>query len=273
MSRVLTSTARFVYSGTVKWAFQRFGLHDGARRLYWLLLRGAVGDTVAVDVGDASAEYRLTNVQTYGVIRATIDDERAIVRRLLSELDEDDTFWDVGANVGVCTCLAGEVVTDGDLVAFEPYAPNATVLEENAALNGVDVRVREVALADDAGETTFYVMYTGEEGTQEGTIDPEYSEPEDAVREVTVNRVPGDELVRSGEVAPPDVVKMDIEGAAPEAISGLSETLQSTVRLVVVEPHGNFDTITEQLARLGFDLEYVNRGADPAPTIFASADG
>lgn len=273
MSRVLTSTARFVYSGTVKRAFQRFGLHHGARRLYWLLLRGTVGDTVAVDVGDASAEFRMTNVQTYGVVRATMDEERAIVRRLLSELDEDDTFWDVGANVGVCTCLTGAVVTVGDLVAFEPYAPNATVLAENARLNDVDVRVREVALADDAGETTFYVMDTSEEGTQEGSIDPEYTDPEDAVREVTVSRVPGDELVRAGEVAPPDVVKMDIEGAAPAAISGLSETLQSTVRLAVVEPHGNFDAITDQLAGLGFDLEYVNRGADPAPTVFAYADG
>lgn len=273
MPGLLSSTARFVYSGRVRWASERFGLHDGLRRVYWVFLRRTVGDTVEVRIGEVGAEYQLTNLQSYGVIRATVDDERAIVRRLLSELREDETFWDVGANIGVCTCLAGEVVTDGDVVAFEPYTPNATVLEENARLNDVDVRVREVALADDAGETTFYVMYTSEEGTQEGSIDPEYTDPGDAVGQLTVQQVPGDELVRAGEVAPPDVVKMDIEGAAPQAISGMSETLQSTVRLLAVEPHGNVDELTEQLAGLGFDLEYVNRGVDPAPTIFAYTDG
>lgn len=269
MPGLLSSTARFVYSGTVQWASERVGLHDGLRRVYWGLLRGTVGDTVEVSIGEASAEYQLTNLQSYGVIRSTVDDERAIVRRLLSELDEDDTFWDVGANIGVCTCLAGEVATDGDVVAFEPYAPNTEVLAENATLNGVDVDLREEALADAAGETTFFVMYTSEEGTQEGSIDPEYTNHDGAVRQLTVEQVPGDELVRTDEVEAPDVVKMDIEGAAPQAISGMSDTLRSTVRLLVVEPHDNFDELTEQLAGLGFDLEYVNRGVDPAPTIFA----
>jgi FkbM family methyltransferase len=222
-----------------------------------------------VDVGEASAEYELANLQSYGVIRSTVEEERAIVRRLLSELDEDDTFWDVGANIGVCTCLAGEVATDGDVVAFEPYAPNTEVLAENAALNDVDVELRAEALADTVGETTFFVMYTSEEGTQEGSIDPEYAEPGETVRELTVPQVPGDELVRTDEVAAPDVVKMDIEGAAPQAISGMSDTLRSTVRLLVVEPHANFEELTDQLAGLGFDLEYVNRGVDPEPTIFA----
>lgn len=269
MHRTICSAARNLYTNRVKWAFERFGLHSSIRKIYWFVLRGTAGETVEICIGDVSAEYYLTNLSSYGVINATREDERDIVRRLLSELNEDDTFWDVGANIGVYTCLVGDMVMDGNVVAFEPYSPNVTILEENGALNGVDLIVQELALSDTDYKTPFYVMYTQEEGTQEGSIDLEYTDSNGSVAEIIVDNARGDEIIRAGEVPSPDIVKMDIEGAAPEAIRGMKEILQSSVRLLVVEPHGNFHELENLLAGLGFDLEYVNRGADTYPTIFA----
>ena len=213
----------------------------------------------------------MTNLQSYGVIRSTRKQERQVAERLVSELRPDDTFWDVGTNIGVYACLASDVVEDGTVVGFEPYPPNVTTAERNVAINDADVTIREVALAAEAGSTRFHVLDTDTEGTHEGTIDPTYARVDDEVASISVQKARGDVLVANGVVPPPDVVKMDVEGAGPAAIRGMRETIERNTRVLVVEPHDNYSRLRDLLTDLGFELEHVDRGSDPSPTIFAYA--
>lgn len=61
---------------------------------------------------------------------------------MLQTLESDDVFYDIGANVGTYTCFAGQVVDDGNVIAFEPHPANVDRLRENAEPNEIDVGVQ-----------------------------------------------------------------------------------------------------------------------------------
>lgn len=58
-------------------------------------------------------------------------------------------YYDIGANVGVYTCFAGQHADR--VVAFEPHEGTATRLRENVDLNDIDVTVYQTAVADYEG--------------------------------------------------------------------------------------------------------------------------
>jgi len=61
-------------------------------------------------------------------------------------------YYDIGANVGVYTCFAGQHADR--VVAFEPHEGTATRLRENVDLNDIDVTVYQTAVADYEGTIT-----------------------------------------------------------------------------------------------------------------------
>ncbi len=84
---------------------------------------------------------------------STIHRERPVVTDALRTLDYSDVFYDIGANVGTYTCFAGQVVDDGNVIAFEPHPANVKWLRENAALNDIQAAVRPVAFSNEHGSS------------------------------------------------------------------------------------------------------------------------
>jgi FkbM family methyltransferase len=83
--------------------------------------------------------------------------ERAVVQRLLQDTD---VFVDVGANVGLYTCLARSA--GKTVLAIEPLQSNLDYLYANLRANGFDdVEVFPVGLSDRPGLSTLYGMATG----------------------------------------------------------------------------------------------------------------
>lgn len=75
-------------------------------------------------------------------------------------LRQGDRVLDVGANIGVYTCLFAFLVgPDGHVDTFEPFPRHVARLQENLALNGFAgrVTVHDVALSDGDGTTLFVV--------------------------------------------------------------------------------------------------------------------
>ncbi len=111
--------------------------------------------------------------------------------------------YDIGANVGFYTLLASALAGPrGRVVAFEPLPRNLEFLRAHVAMNGMtNVVIRSVALADHPGTRPF-----------DDTPGP--SEAHLAARgSLTVECATLDALVAKGEIPPPDVIKMDVEGA------------------------------------------------------------
>lgn len=277
VARVLDIARTTLYRGWLR----RFTLaHDLDLRLgefYWAVYRTAAGNERVVEVGEAAAAFSISTYSEFHVVNAVEGAERPVIERILEALDEDDVFWDVGANVGTFSCLAGDVLAAGTVVAFEPYPPNVERLRRNLETNDVDAAVKTCALSDAPADGTLLVLDTERAGTLRGSIETTYASKEDAVGTVDVELATGDRLVASGELARPNVVKIDVEGAAPSVLDGMVDSIRHPdCRLVVVEPHDNRIAIERRLLDAGFHVDWIQLSAhrsEESPTIVASDPG
>jgi len=66
---------------------------------------------------------------------------------ILSEVASDDVFYDIGANIGVYSCIVG---SDTDIVVntFEPIPENIARLSTNMNLNNVSGNIFQLPLSD-----------------------------------------------------------------------------------------------------------------------------
>jgi FkbM family methyltransferase len=257
---------RGLYRGPVKEFLVRSGIKLTLQDWYWSVLSRTVEPDQQVSVNGASATFRVETYDEYCRVENVRDEERPVVERLLRELKPDDTFWDVGACTGTFSVLATEVVTDGSVVAFEPYPPNVASLRKNVAVNNANVQIVEKALSDSAGKATFRAQYSLGEGTQEGSIEDEYVDANHTMATVSVERTPGEEVTESG-IEPPDVIKIDVEGHGPAAVEGMGDRLTpERCRTVIVEPHDNGDRLRRLLADRGYEFDEVVLGSDRGET-------
>ena len=176
-----------------------------------------------------------------------------------------DVFYDVGANVGIYTVLAANILGGGEVIAFEPFTPNRRELERNLALNDSDAQVVHVALAHETGEAAFTSPAGCEEGCGIASIQ------RDGSGKFLVDTRPVDPLL-GDEVPPPDAVKIDVEGAELRVLEGMDEALEG-VRSLLCEVHmpsyhrpsiessgGSKSDLEEYLRSRGFSIATIAEG-------------
>jgi FkbM family methyltransferase len=166
-------------------------------------------------------------------------DTARTIKRLLRP---GDTFIDGGANIGYFTLLASRAVgPTGHVHAFEPQPDNRRRLAEHVAMNGaVNVTIHPVALSDRPGAVELHTFENPAANHGQSTF---FAGDGAATRKVSV------ETVRLDDVLPdarPRLIKLDIEGAEPLAIAGMTETLRRHRPAVIVELNAT------TLARAGF---------------------
>lgn len=229
--------------------------------LYWKVMYRLAGDTVKMSAGGYTARIHCGNPLELQRAKSLMG-ERHILEDLLTELREDDVFYDVGANIGTYCLLAAEK-TDSEVVAFEPHPANYRRLRENVKLNQYNTQVLEYGLYD-SGETKKLSLESQEPGT--GT--PSLSDSRDSVEIQTVR---GDEIIEKENLPYPDVIKIDIEGAEARALEGLKKAISdSECRLVYCEVHpeglknfGNTEEQVEQtLEEAGFRVQRLEQRVD-----------
>jgi len=258
---LLDSVRSWLYRPRLKDAVHRVGIDAHLRTLYVTLYRLRYGETITVEIDHTTADIGIESAAELDNVVSISGKKRPVARTIVDELNEDDVFWDVGANVGTFSCIAGDVLEDGHVVAFEPYPPNVERLRRNLQRNDVFHDVESRALSDGEGERTFFVMRTDEVGSREGSIEEEYATTDDAVGTITVETTTADRTVESGAYPPPNVVKIDVEGAAPDLLAGMEATLdRPACRLLVVEPHDNEAVIKRTLEDAGFRTRRLRVG-------------
>lgn len=162
--------------------------------------------------------------------------ESYVLETLIERGRADDVFWDVGACLGIHSFVLAKHLWDGDVMAFEPMPSNRGVLSDNKSVNEIEnVRVFREAMADEVGERTFSIR----ESVQAGYGRHSFSTGEyEAVKEIPVPVTTGDALVASGAAPVPNMIKIDVEGAGPLVLEGLTEVLQrDECHTVIVETH------------------------------------
>ena len=156
-------------------------------------------------------------------------------------LQPGDVVWDVGAHHGFVTLCAARRARE--VHAFEPSARNRAVLRRHVRWNGIpNVHVHPFALGDQNGTARF-----GGAGTSKTFALHRGEELVDVRRAET--------LVAAGACAAPTFMKIDVEGAEAEVLSGVLEVLPSSARmLIAVHGPGADAQCTSLLERAGFEI-------------------
>lgn len=162
--------------------------------------------------------------------------ERPYVRLLREALRPGDVFVDIGAHIGIHTFSMARQLSRfraGTVIAFEPAADLVSRLQETIRVNRID-NVDVVALSLGSSE-----------GKRDLRADPERFDLADAaVRSfygpgpiyATVASQTFDAWMSTSSVPRIDVVKIDVEGAELEVLTGMREALdRHRPRIVGIE--------------------------------------
>lgn len=138
---------------------------------------------------------------------------------LLRYLRAEDSFLDVGANVGVYTLLAASKIRSGQIYSIEALPKNYDRLQENLKLNQLQkVQTYAVAIADCVGRVTLELA--------EEDCMPHISKAPIADRSITVPCETLDNLFAHQPPTHLTLAKMDIEGAELLALKGATSFLE-----------------------------------------------
>jgi len=138
------------------------------------------------------------------------------------------TVFDVGANAGFFSIGFSRLVGfSGEIWAFEPLANQVDFLLKHLKLNKLEnVQVIQSALADKSGFVRFEVCSNGFMGSLGGNS--HYHVPVASI----------DELIISGTVPIPNVIKLDVEGAEASVLRGARQCLKNDRPLLLIACHG-----------------------------------
>ncbi len=134
--------------------------------------------------------------------------------------------FDVGAHYGYYTLLASVLAgPNGKVFAFEPSPANIPRLKNHLVINHCDnAEVLELALSDREGTAPF----DNQAGSGTGHLSPQ--------GRIQVQVTSLDAL--SARLPPPNVMKIDCEGAEVEVLTGGEKTIRAAKPAIFLSTHG-----------------------------------
>jgi len=184
--------------------------------------------------------------------------ERSVLAALSRVVQQGDVVWDIGANLGIFALQFSQLVGPAGRVLCIEANPVCVYflranLETNAATN---VDILPVAASDTARPVEFTINY---DNSNLGLVRASCFFETKLGQRIVVDALPLDSLIDELQLPPPNVVKMDIEGAEAHAIAGLSRTLETQHVSLILELHGRAaarDTLA-LLDPLGYRYEII----------------
>jgi FkbM family methyltransferase len=206
--------------------------------------------------------------------------EAAEIRFALSLLAPGDIAIDIGAHIGFFAMqMASAVGAAGRIYAFEPFDPNADLIERSIVENGFGDRMLfwRVAVGAVSGSATltFPVETLNSGGAyllREGSAPLAGNQKKD----VTVVALDALEMRR-----PVRFIKMDVEGAEPQVIRGAAKILAEDRPMILSELHPTqlerasgvtADEFLAQVGALSYRAHRIEHGAVGAPLDRAPED-
>ena len=205
-------------------------------------------------------------------LRDPLTHEQFMLGALRRLVRPGDTVFDIGANIGLYvrflkTCFGADRV-----VAFEPMKENAVDLAANVELLGAardGVQILRLALSDHDGSellqvdeimsATAVLSSVSKGAPSEGHR--AYGLPP---RTELVETASLDTLIQGGKVPWPDVMKIDVEGAAGSVLGGGIESLRSRRPRLAVELHGPVEARSVVSLLHGLDYFCYGYMSDPS---------
>lgn len=206
-------------------------------------IAGGLGHLLYVSTADLPLDHAHAGLIVRGTLEPPVQEA---LRRLLAP---GDVFFDVGANIGFFTILGARLVgPSGRVVAFEPVPACARAVARNIALNGFGhAEIREEAVGAAGGRAQLLVV--GEASWSHLASTGRHADVRD---EIDVSVVAIDDLVREGTIPPPDVLKIDTEGAELQALEGMRSVLETYRPSIVCELHDTNEEFVAAMDAMGY---------------------
>ena len=136
--------------------------------------------------------------------------------------------YSISARMSVTTLWQPHKLSGGgEVFAFEPLPVNLKALHTHIKANGVaNVIVMPYAVSSETAISRFH----SPGGTGRGRLSDNGG--------ITVNAISLDDLFLAGEIPPPNVVKMDIEGGELSALTGAAKVIEACSPRIFLATHG-----------------------------------
>lgn len=181
----------------------------------------------------------------------------------IDTFDQNDLFWDVGANIGVFSLYAANKRIR--TLAFEPSSSNYYLLNENIRINKFDKIVKAYCVAlNDKNEIGVINMLDLVIG---GSLHSYESKSNDGQFAHGALSLSIDQLIEIFSLEIPNHIKVDVDGLEGSIINGARKTLSSKkVQSVLIELDTSNDEemnlVNNVMLSNGFELESVGDGAE-----------
>ena len=142
--------------------------------------------------------------------------------------------YDLGANVGIASVFFSSLFPTATIYGFEPLPENFEV----CALNYKNLPKPSTVFPWAVGARSGLAVFDCQNDSRGGRLESSLHDPKlktTGKLEVQVHSI--DDLVKRHGLLPPDLLKIDVEGAELDVLDGLEENY-SAVKWVVMETHG-----------------------------------
>ena len=165
-----------------------------------------------------------------------------IIRAIKTAVRPGDVLFDIGANVGYVSLEVAASQPTAKIFSFEPQpllAPNVAI---SAKLSGFDnIQVLHAAAGETDGVMSLFMPAHALHASLKG-------EPGTSTVPCRVLRLDG--LVDRGELPPPNVIKIDVEGAEWDVLKGATQILSKYRPVLLFE-------VNDNAARFGYTAEIL----------------
>ncbi len=176
-----------------------------------------------------------------------------------------EVVWDIGAHIGIFSIRAAESPKVQKVYSFEAHPDNFATLQMNNRLNHHAYNPINVALSDSMKSKILYP----EKQNNTGTFSLKSSEESnDASLGIEVQCTTVDTLIFEGNVKPPTLIKIDVEGWEIHVLKGADRLLselppKAIVFEAPVDSEGNFEhtELALYLKSKGFKTKRLKRGS------------
>ena len=193
--------------------------------------------------------------------------EKTIVNLVKNEIKKGDVVIDIGAHIGYYTVLFAKLVgPEGKVFAFEASPTNFEILKKNISVNGYkNVILNNKAVSDKNGKLTLYI--TGRTSTENFLFKPENFTNSSKIKQtVEIDSITLDDYFQDfdGEI---NFLKMDISGAEPRVMKGMSSILNKNNSLKIqqewwpnaIRTHGfEPDSHLKVLTEMGYKIYEID---------------
>jgi FkbM family methyltransferase len=198
--------------------------------------------------------YVLTDLSSLNVISPKY--ESPVLKKLMSLVNENSIFIDVGAHIGKYSLLLARRAKL--VVAIEPDPISFSALKRAIMINKLRKKIvaLNIAVSDTDGQCFFYM--------HRSTVASSIKVSQGSFKILVVKSMTLDSIAETLKLGV-DVIKIDVEGAEVEVIKGAKNLLtQHKPKLIMEVWEDNFNNVIDLLEGLGYKYEilehYINDG-------------